>query len=183
LERSWAKLFRALYIKIDIYLAGIVHLALANQNSINLKLSILLIVILAFAARETLAYFWGKVTVTIINDVRPVSTPTNITLHCKSKDNDLGFHTLEFGGNYMFSFKPTLIPWETTLFFCSFTWLGSPYLHYFVIYDFKRDDCKNCKWKINKLGGCKYLRETGSFDVCSSWSSVKLMDANNTSKM
>ncbi|RHN52862.1 putative plant self-incompatibility S1 [Medicago truncatula] len=119
----------------------------------------------------------------MINNVVLGATPANITLHCKSKDEDLGFHTLEFLGNYMFSFKPTLIPWQTTLFFCSFAWSGSPYLHYFNIYDNKRDDCKTCNWKIYENMTCKYLTERRSFNACWPWNSVKLMDAYNTSKI
>jgi len=78
------------------------------------------------------------------------ATPENITLHCKSKDDDLAFHTLEFLRNYMFSFKPTLIPWQTTLFFCSFAWLGSPT---FIISTFT-----NINEMIAKLAIGKYMK-------------------------
>ncbi|KEH22591.1 putative plant self-incompatibility S1 [Medicago truncatula] len=149
---------------------------MAYQNPITLKFSILIIVILAFEAREITSY--SRVTVTIINAVAKDPYPTNITLHCKSKDDDLGFHTLKLEESYMFSFKPRF-PFGT-LFFCSFTWKESPNRHYIDIYDFKRDRCKNCRWRMNKDGGCRDHDGTGSFDVCIPWKSVELMDVNNT---
>ena len=143
---------------------------MANPNPTTLKFSIVLIVILSFEARETIASLFGKVSVTIINDMRQNNIPTNITFHCKSKNDDLGFHTLEFGGRYIFSFRPQLF--GATLFFCRFTWQGSLHPYYFDIFDFQRDDCKTCKWKINKFGACKYRTETMSFDVCLPWNKV-----------
>ncbi|KAK3221095.1 hypothetical protein Dsin_015065 [Dipteronia sinensis] len=44
----------------------------------------------------------------------------DLTLHCKSKDDDLGEHKLPNSGKYMFQFRPNY--WGTTLFFCSFAW-------------------------------------------------------------
>jgi len=101
---------------------------------------------LAFEARETISFH--KVTIAIINDIAPQPTSTNIIVHCKSKDDDIGFHTLMFGESYMFSFKPAILPWIQTLFFCSFTWSGSPYRHYLDIYVQDRDFCNTCNWKI-----------------------------------
>jgi hypothetical protein len=155
---------------------------MAHLNSITLKFSILLFVIFAFENREINAISYRKVTVTIINGAAPDPSPTDITVHCKSKDDDLGFHTLMHEQSYMFSFRPRFP--RGTLFFCSFTWKESPLLHYLDIYSFKRDDCRNCSWRINKAGGCKYLKETGSFSSCIAWNSFELiMDANSTFKM
>jgi hypothetical protein len=139
---------------------------MATQNSTTLKFLTLLIVFLAYEARDTVAFF-GRVSVTIIDDMKVGNTSKNITFHCKSKDDDLGFHTLNFGGRYLFTFRPQVF--GATLFFCSFTWQGGSYPHYFDIYDFQRDDCKYCLWKINKFGACKYRTETQLFDVCLPW--------------
>jgi hypothetical protein len=142
---------------------------MAYQNPFVLKFSILLIVMFVFESRETTATLFGKVTVTIINNVTLGQTPTTINVHCKSKDDDLGFHTLKFGENYKFSFRRTLILYKDTLFFCSVTWPGDSKLHYIDIFDEKYDDCNNCTWKINKHWGCKYYTETKSFSKCRHW--------------
>jgi len=155
---------------------------MANPKAITLKLSILLIVM--FNARDTISAIFPKVVVTIKNDIAPNPTPLDLTVHCKSKDDDLGFHTIKFREIYMFSFRPNVIPDLNTLFWCSFTWKGSPYRHYLDIYDERWDDCIHCNWKINNTnGGCKVLKEGPNYDQCLHWKSIQLMDANNTSKI
>ncbi|XP_022137291.1 S-protein homolog 1-like [Momordica charantia] len=42
----------------------------------------------------------------------------NLTVHCKSKDDDLGEHVIEFRGRYEWKFKENF--WQTTLFWCNF---------------------------------------------------------------
>jgi hypothetical protein len=156
---------------------------MATSNSIILKFSILLIILFAFEAKETTSAFYHRVTVTIINALSAPPTPTSITVHCKSKDDDLGFHTLVFGGVYKFSFKPIFFPrTKNTLFFCSFTWPGNPFRHYLDIYDQKRDGCTDCSWQIMIDGGCQYNKRSGLYNRCYRWKSIILMDANNTSK-
>ena len=61
---------------------------MAIPSASTLKLSILLIILLAFEARETIA-IGARVRVTIENNVR-APNPTTMTVHCKSKDDDLG---------------------------------------------------------------------------------------------
>ncbi|KAF8020574.1 hypothetical protein BT93_G1109 [Corymbia citriodora subsp. variegata] len=75
-----------------------------------------------------------------------------LTVHCKSKDDDLGIHGISSGNQWGFSFKPNI--WGTTLFFCSFQWPGSFY--HFDIYDDKRDgsQCSTCVWNIKPTGPC-----------------------------
>jgi hypothetical protein len=51
----------------------------------------------------------------IINRVVVPPHPTTITVHCKSKNDDLGFHTLPYTGSYLFTFTPNIF--GTTLFF------------------------------------------------------------------
>ncbi|XP_058727064.1 uncharacterized protein LOC131598486 [Vicia villosa] len=77
---------------------------MANPNLITLKFSILLTIILVVNATDK--GFNPKVPVIIQNDITPHPTPLNLTVHCKSKDDDLGFHTLVFGQKYIFSFRP-----------------------------------------------------------------------------
>ncbi|CAJ2670416.1 unnamed protein product [Trifolium pratense] len=137
---------------------------MAAPNSTSLKFSILLIMLLVCNMHTTMA-----VTVTIINGVRIPPNPTTITVHCKSKDDDLGFHTLPYTGSYTFTFTPNIF--YTTLFFCSFTWPGNPHRHYLDIYDDKHDNCNECVWHINLGGGCLNDHK------CGPWKSIDLIDA------
>ncbi|XP_038698049.1 S-protein homolog 5-like [Tripterygium wilfordii] len=76
-----------------------------------------------------------KVTTHINNDLGP---GIDLTLHCKSKEDDLGEHVLQYHDQgYEFRFRPNI--WGSTLFFCSFSWQGGP-IHWFDIYDYRRDD-------------------------------------------
>ena len=149
---------------------------MAVPSSITFKFSILLIILFSFEAIETIAISLTE-KVTIANNVTD-PTPKTITLGCKSKDDDLGFHTLMFGESYMFSFRPKILYpiVHPTVFSCNFTWPGNPHHHYLDIYDQSRDKCFNCNWKINVNGGC--LND----NRCLPWKSVQLMDAYNTSK-
>ncbi|AES76933.2 putative plant self-incompatibility S1 [Medicago truncatula] len=149
---------------------------MTTPSTIILKCSILLTVLLAFEARETIAYSFGyRVTVFIYNKVL-TPTPTNITVRCKSKDDNLGDHTLMPGETYEFSFKPSHLPFKNTLFFCGFTWPGNPHRHYLDIYDQAHDHCKQCSWDIILEGGCFYDGK------CVPWKSIEFMEAYNTSK-
>ncbi|PRQ36951.1 putative plant self-incompatibility S1 [Rosa chinensis] len=71
--------------------------------------------------------------VEIINDLGP---NTDLTIHCKSKNDDLGVHLLHFQESYWINFKVKLF--GGTLLFCSFQWPGS--FHHLDIYDQKRDN-------------------------------------------
>ncbi|KAF8014653.1 hypothetical protein BT93_H0457 [Corymbia citriodora subsp. variegata] len=60
---------------------------------------------------------------------------TSFTIHCKSKDDDMGTHVVGPKGNYQFKFRANF--WGTTLFFCGVScakgWTA------FVVYSIKRD--------------------------------------------
>ena len=53
--------------------------------------------------------------ITIINHL---SERKNLQIHCKSKNDDLGVHILQYDEEYKFGFKPNY--WLTTLFYCEF---------------------------------------------------------------
>ncbi|KAL7105780.1 hypothetical protein ACP275_07G066800 [Erythranthe tilingii] len=57
-------------------------------------------------------------TVKIYNRM-PQGTPA-LTVHCASKDDDLGYRTLYTGQDFNWSFRTNF--WGTTLFFCRFWW-------------------------------------------------------------
>ncbi|CAJ2649024.1 unnamed protein product [Trifolium pratense] len=80
---------------------------------------------------------------------------TQLGVHCKDKNTDLGFHTINFGGTYEFDFKPNKFI-RSTLWFCRFSW-GNEF-QYFDIYIEKRDVnicVRECRWAINKSGPCR----------------------------
>ena len=77
----------------------------------------------------------------------------DLTLHCKSKDDDLGAQHLHYGETFEFSFRPRFI--GNTQFFCIFQWQGA--CHWFDIYIETRDTnlCKDCNWNIKQSGPCR----------------------------
>ncbi|KAB5514863.1 hypothetical protein DKX38_028769 [Salix brachista] len=62
----------------------------------------------------------------------------DLTIHCKSRNDDLGQHVVPFGGEYTIDFCPNF--WGTTLFFCGMSW--SREAHWFDIYDASRDSSR-----------------------------------------
>ena len=96
----------------------------------------------------------GRRTVEIINKLGGGLT---LTLHCKSKDDDLGVQTLAPDSSWSFKFSPAVF--KTTLFFCNFKWGGES--HWFDIYDDNRDGdgrdfpCYLCRWNINRSHPCR----------------------------
>ncbi|GAV61876.1 Self-incomp_S1 domain-containing protein, partial [Cephalotus follicularis] len=88
----------------------------------------------------------GRIYVSIMNFMQ-----SNVTLHCKSRNDDLEEHALSHGNSYEWSFYVNF--WKTTLFFCTFT-----SQHGRGVYDiFKahRDDmrCSSlCLWEVKDDG-------------------------------
>ncbi|KAK0607831.1 hypothetical protein LWI29_021231 [Acer saccharum] len=104
-----------------------------------------------------------KTTVIITNDM---GNGTLLTVHCKSKDNDLGTHDIAEFASYSFSFRPNLF--LTTLFFCSFAWQNE--FKHFDVYVDKRDNRRcypKCEWFIRPQGPC-YKKSDGQ-EVCFPW--------------
>lgn len=57
----------------------------------------------------------------------------NVTVHCKSKDDDIGIKTLlpmDYNNPYAFHFRPNYLIGGVTLFFCSFRWLEEQEKHF-----------------------------------------------------
>ncbi|KAG2404324.1 S-protein-like protein [Vigna angularis] len=88
-----------------------------------------------------------------------------INVHCKSKDDDLGFYRLSINQSYKFSFGTNFF--QNTLFFCSVQW-GNAALLYFDAYKQTRDNkiCTDCHWFIHKEGPC---REESGIRKCYEW--------------
>ncbi|XP_030506959.1 S-protein homolog 5-like [Cannabis sativa] len=91
----------------------------------------------------------------------------DLTVHCKSKDDDLGVHVLPYKGTYSFKFSRNFR--GTTLFFCGFKW-GNQF-HRFDIYTPQSPKCNvpnECLWFIIPSGPCRFDKTTFKYS-CSSW--------------
>ncbi|KAF7851536.1 hypothetical protein BT93_L3754 [Corymbia citriodora subsp. variegata] len=127
-----------------------------------MKKSAILVFICSLFATSCLGSIWRKTNVKINNNL---PAGTTLTVHCKSKNDDLG--TRHVKGSWGFSF--TTHVFGVTLFYCSFKWPGQ--FHWFDIYVQNRDkeECHNCVWEILPNGPCRLNRETGRFDACYPW--------------
>ncbi|MBA0692676.1 hypothetical protein Goari_010213 [Gossypium aridum] len=113
---------------------------------------------LLFLASEA-GLFEPKVHVLIYNDLQ---NGADLTIHCKSKNDDLGVHLLTYRNDYEFKFRPSIL--LDTWFYCSMQWNGT--MHWFDIYTSKRDTCTFCLWNVRPEGPClvEYKKVT-----CYSW--------------
>ncbi|OVA10710.1 Plant self-incompatibility S1 [Macleaya cordata] len=93
-----------------------------NKSSRGLQsASILVLVIFAVLVSECSSLsIWPRVRVSIVNDL---ANKSMLTIHCKSRDDDLGEHKLDFGQDFHFKFTINLS--FTTLFWCSMSWTDS----------------------------------------------------------
>ncbi|KAL0551305.1 hypothetical protein IC582_010391 [Cucumis melo] len=108
-----------------------------------------------------------QVTVNITNALKGINN--QLTIHCRSGDDDLGFHQLPHLASYAFSFRPNF--WGTTLFYCTYEWLG--FFHYFDTYKDVRDRIKCnrtlCLWIVFEEAICMFNYETKAYDICYRW--------------
>ncbi|WCJ25999.1 Plant self-incompatibility protein S1 family [Euphorbia peplus] len=113
----------------------------------------------------------AKTTVIIHNDVGPGEI---VKVHCKSKDDDLGIHVVQFNQSYQWRFR---VDWmDRTLFFCGIaTRHGSGI---YDIYKAKRDfrspwrRCPHtCTWKVRN-DGAHGFEEFGNEDLFFAWKNV-----------
>ncbi|KAK8594186.1 hypothetical protein V6N13_125995 [Hibiscus sabdariffa] len=120
-----------------------------------LHLLLLLVVIDAFSLIPK------KADVQIYNDL---GSGTDLIVHCKSKDDDLGEQHLGYRNYFEFRFRPSIF--QNTLFYCNFQWNGIT--HWFDIYVEQRDKpfCSQCVWDIRPDGAC-----LTNYDLCLPWSS------------
>ena len=113
----------------------------------------LVLVLISFVMLQTICeagLFPAKRTINIVNSLYVGRSEVDITVHCKSGDDDLGQHVLPYGGTYTFQFRPK----GSSLFYCSFAWQNQ-----FKRYDIYKDDrdhelCRVCKWVIREEGPC-----------------------------
>ncbi|KAL6973485.1 hypothetical protein U1Q18_027672 [Sarracenia purpurea var. burkii] len=94
-----------------------------------------------------------------------------MSIHCQSKDNDLGNHTVADGGKFGWDFSPNI--WGTTLFYCDLAWdrVGE---YHFDAYNFGRDSgrCKSqCLWLVAREGVYGLNGETNLWEFMYNWPS------------
>jgi hypothetical protein len=117
-----------------------------------------------------------KIIVHISNNLFPSGSV--ITVHCKSRDDDLGVHEVIYLDYYEFSFRNN---WQdSTLFFCHFEWLNYTMAQTvsdtFDIYKGQRDEkrCdKVCQWRIQEEGLFSYDDKNEFWDGLYTWSTHK----------
>ncbi|XP_010495167.1 PREDICTED: uncharacterized protein LOC104772228 [Camelina sativa] len=101
-----------------------------------------------------------------------------LKLHCKSSDDDLGFHVLAPNSFWSFKFTPSVF-YGSTLFFCRFKWLPGQSKR-FDIYDDDRDGvrrgipCIYCFWDITKEGPCRFSEKDREFNICYDWNGERI---------
>ncbi|KAE8713550.1 dirigent protein 16-like [Hibiscus syriacus] len=120
----------------------------------------LLSLTLLFIATEA-SFLIHKADIIIYNDL---NIGVDLTIHCKSKNDDLGVHVLAYRNHFEFKFRPHF--WGNTLFFCNMQWNGGS--HWFDIYEQNRDSrhCNRCLWNITPKGPCMFNSKTAKYDMC-----------------
>lgn len=93
---------------------------------------------------------------------------SNLNIHCKSKDDDLGPQVIAPGAVWGFGFRVSL--WGNTLFYCQVEWPGSS--HYFDAYIERRDACTTCFWGIRVANPCLLYKDK---TVCYNWKSSEIL--------
>ncbi|KAL0560293.1 hypothetical protein IC582_000694 [Cucumis melo] len=132
-------------------------------SSPTLALSLLIFFLCNIRAIQGSIFIQPVTTVVIVNQIE---YGIHVTVHCKSKNDDLGVHVLPLGQGYSFKFRPNLV--GTTLFFCSFTWTGQHQIYWFNIFDDKRDagKCTTCRWIIHEYSMCLQDPKNPGKDIC-----------------
>ncbi|KAI4331383.1 hypothetical protein MLD38_029574 [Melastoma candidum] len=101
----------------------------------------------------------------IYNDIEYGPT---LTVHCRSKDDDLGQRDIPPKFSWDFSFGLDMLTRETEI-DCSFKFNDEA--HLFPIYLQPRDefDCMDCYWKITKAGPCRTDEDHNVAKPCDRW--------------
>ncbi|KAG8371107.1 hypothetical protein BUALT_Bualt13G0052400 [Buddleja alternifolia] len=102
----------------------------------------------------------ARVYVQVINQLEDGQ---RLNVHCQSRDDDLGYHVLDFGSATTWSFTANF--WGTTLFYCDVQWDDSNWYH-FDVYDADRDyrRCRSmCRWIISRDGSLYGYNEESGF--------------------
>ncbi|KAK7363373.1 hypothetical protein VNO77_05514 [Canavalia gladiata] len=93
----------------------------------------------------------------------------NLTLHCQSKDDDLGKHNIAYDDEFGWDFNDNIA--GTTLFFCNLGWekVGD---YIFDAYSFARDKVRcdaGCSWLVAAEGIYGLNGKTGFWEFIYYW--------------
>ncbi|KAL0432890.1 UNVERIFIED_CONTAM: S-protein5 [Sesamum latifolium] len=129
----------------------------------NLLLTIALLITMLITSDANGRLLIPKETVVVKNDI----SGENITIHCYSKDDDLGIHTLPYAANFTWYFHVSI--GGTTKFYCDLmTRHGSGN---YGVFDWKLEERCDvyCLWLIQANGLC--LVQTACHDqlYCQPW--------------
>ena len=94
----------------------------------------------------------------------------DLTLHCKSKEDDLGVQLLHHNKTFAIKFTPKFL--GGTQYFCTFRWQGA--CHWFDIYIQDRDYplCRgDCDWFVKQSGPC-WTSRFEEKPLCYPWNKV-----------
>ncbi|XP_026377177.1 S-protein homolog 29-like [Papaver somniferum] len=94
----------------------------SRVSSRSIYAYVLCLVTLALLVCECSAYgaFWNAIHASVRNDI---SDKTVLTIHCKSKDDDLGEHKLAYGQSFNWTFHQNFM--RSTMFWCFMWWTDS----------------------------------------------------------
>ncbi|PKI36641.1 S-protein homolog 2-like [Punica granatum] len=93
-----------------------------------------------------------------------------LDIHCKSKNRDLGNHTIFGPQFYQFQVRPSRS--GTTEYSCEFNWVGVAGALVNDFYTEKRDTIRcatRCRWVIRYEGIYGYREDTGEPDIVYEW--------------
>ncbi|XP_062104464.1 S-protein homolog 24-like [Humulus lupulus] len=112
--------------------------------------------------------FVYKTTVQIFNNL---DNQNQLTVHCKSADDDLGAHVVANNQDYEFKFRINFA--GTTLYFCGLTWVGGT--GSYDIFRASRDSFRcasKCVWRAHNDGiyGFKEGSNQTTADIIYKWS-------------
>ncbi|KAF5178623.1 hypothetical protein FRX31_031794 [Thalictrum thalictroides] len=136
-----------------------------NPNNYGYRVGLMLMVFALCSSSSfcSLTRLTDKVHVRVFNSL---SSNHKLDIHCKSKDNDLGLHTLSYKHEFSWHFHVNI--WGSTLFWCKMGWRDNRGVYVngsFNIYDYNKDkykcgDIPNqsgpvshvCGWYVHKDG-------------------------------
>ncbi|KAK6115894.1 hypothetical protein DH2020_008163 [Rehmannia glutinosa] len=104
--------------------------------------------IIIFLRKINACSFTPEYELEIFNGLPPGSPP--LTFRCASKDNDLGYHTLNVNQTYQWTFCQNFV--RNTLYFCNFQW-GTK-RQAFEVFSQKLPECRGglCFWLAKSDG-------------------------------
>ncbi|KAL4029895.1 hypothetical protein IC575_008123 [Cucumis melo] len=129
-------------------------------SSPTLALSLLIFFSCNLRAIQGSIFIQPVTTVVIVNQIE-YGIP--VTVHCKSKNDDLGVHVLPLGQGYSFKFRPNLV--GTTL-FSDFTWMDNTKSGSISLTTKGMRKCTTCRWIIHEYSMCLQDPKNPGKDIC-----------------